>query len=178
MKGFGSFGTGFFSTSTYPHPASLTLGVNGKVGAKQYCNETGGNCKTIEEITAGNSTNTVTQTDVIPAGAVMAFNLSTCPSGWQTSNGANGTVDLRGVFVRGLDSGVGKDPNRTLGSYQADAIAPHTHQMGSARMDTGSGFQSATLYTQVAGRMPTMTNGGAGPETRPKNVALLYCQKI
>lgn len=42
--GFGSNGTGYFSTTTYSLPTSLTLGVNGSVGAHMYCDENGSNC--------------------------------------------------------------------------------------------------------------------------------------
>jgi hypothetical protein len=35
--------------------------------------------------------------------------------------------DGRGLAIRGLDNGRGIDPGRALGSYQADAIAAHTH---------------------------------------------------
>lgn len=35
--------------------------------------------------------------------------------------------DLRGVFIRGLDSGRGIDPSRTIGSQQAYAFQQHNH---------------------------------------------------
>lgn len=35
--------------------------------------------------------------------------------------------DLRGEFVRGLDSGRGVDTGRTLGSSQSDDVKPHNH---------------------------------------------------
>jgi len=53
-----------------------------------------------------------------PSGAVIAFNLSACPTGWIAANGSNGTPDLRGEFIRGLDSGRGVDGSRTLASAQ------------------------------------------------------------
>ncbi len=46
VNGFGSTGTGFFSTSTFVLPSILTLGVNGKIGATEYCDITGANCST------------------------------------------------------------------------------------------------------------------------------------
>lgn len=52
----------------------------------------------------------------------MAFNLSSCPSGWITADGTNGTPDLRGEFIRGLDSGRGVDSGRTLGSSQGQGV--------------------------------------------------------
>jgi len=41
----------------------------------------------------------------VPLGAVVAFNLASCPTGYSPANGSNGTPDLRGEFIRGLDSG-------------------------------------------------------------------------
>ena len=80
----------------------------------------------------------------VPAGMVMHFAGSAAPDGWLACDGspvaradyadlfsAIGTVygagdgsttfnlpDLRGEFLRGLDSGRGVDANRTLGSAQ------------------------------------------------------------
>ncbi|MFZ3233123.1 MAG: hypothetical protein WA194_06490 [Patescibacteria group bacterium] len=69
----------------------------------------------------------------MPAGAVVAFYGTACPTGWSpadgTANGVKktdgtpGTLDLRGEFVRGLDAaGVGArnvDTGRTLGTPQS-----------------------------------------------------------
>lgn len=55
---------------------------------------------------------------LVPAGAVEAFNLGSCPSGWIASDGTSSTVDMRGYFVRGLDTGGGVDPARVLGTLQ------------------------------------------------------------
>ncbi len=45
VGGFGSTGSGFFSTvPSYALPASLLLGINGKVGAVEYCDQLGSNC--------------------------------------------------------------------------------------------------------------------------------------
>lgn len=38
---------------------------------------------------------------IVPTGAIMAFNLITCPSGWSEADGINGRPDLRGEFIRG-----------------------------------------------------------------------------
>lgn len=128
-----------------------------------------------------------------PQGMVAHFNRSTCPDGWVASNGANGTRDVRGTFIRALDIGRGIDTGRTLGSYQAEN-APHLNDYQIRRGNIGTlawgstgtyGLPTNGAYTawQATGE------GGAGGdrwqirmrlkggETRPKNVALLACQK-
>ena len=44
-------------------------------------------------------------TDSIPKGAIMAFNLASCPTDWSPADGNSGRPDLRGYFIRGLYSG-------------------------------------------------------------------------
>jgi len=67
---------------------------------------------------------------------VGAFNGSSCPAGWTAADGsgdekdttgANTTLDLRGEFIRGLDSGRGIDASRTLRSWQKPTVIPHEH---------------------------------------------------
>lgn len=115
----------------------------------------------------------------VPAGAVMPFNSSTCPSGWIASDGTNGTVDLRGYFVRGLNTGsTGNDPNRTLGSTQEDEFESHTHYVSPMRAygTIYGGGSNRSAYAPDGQSLTSSATGGT--ETRPKNVALLYCQKI
>ncbi len=40
----------------------------------------------------------------VPPGAVMAFNLTTCPTNWSEADGGGGRPNLRGQFIRGLNS--------------------------------------------------------------------------
>ncbi|MFZ3232079.1 MAG: hypothetical protein WA194_00815 [Patescibacteria group bacterium] len=40
----------------------------------------------------------------VPPGAVMAFNLPACPTGWSEADGGSGRPNLRGQFIRGLNS--------------------------------------------------------------------------
>jgi hypothetical protein len=53
-----------------------------------------------------------------PSGAIIAFNLASCPTGWSAADGGGGRPDLRGEFVRGLDSGRGVDAGRVRGTPQ------------------------------------------------------------
>jgi hypothetical protein len=113
----------------------------------------------------------------VPKGAVMAFNLAACPGGWSLMDGTSGTVDMRGQFVRGLNtSGSGTDPSRVLASLQADQLQDHVHNYnsGTAAQAAAGGAVAAGL----AGASTTIpTSGNHGTETRPTNYAFLYCQK-
>ena len=112
----------------------------------------------------------------IPTGAVMYFNLSSCPvsSGWLPADGTSGTPDLRGEFIRGLDNGRGVDSGRTLASWQEDMFKSHTHSYTSyGSMQPQSGNSTSVWYSTSAGK----TGATGGSETRPRNVALIACVK-
>lgn len=98
-----------------------------------------------------------------------------------TTHGSLGQLpDLRGYFIRGF----GTNSNTTtslsavsgpFGQRQTDEFERHTHGI-SARQDASGGGGGAyinyltniTVQTQAAGE---------STETRPKNIALLYCIK-
>ena len=111
------------------------------------------------------------------------FNSASCPSGWVAANGTNGTVDLRGEFIRGLDSGRGVDAGRVLASSQTDLFKAHNHYAGhgikgdiARQFGTTGNLSSVTERTSFSGGQPyTSTTGGV--ETRPRNVALQPCMK-
>jgi len=134
-----------------------------------------------------------------PEGAIMAFYLSACPSGWVAADGTNSTPDLRGRFVRGRDDAgtgaAGIDPGgvRAIGNEQTDAFQGHRHTMGGYSPVAASGGNTA-LGPLDPGGAPTPAyninigpftlyedNGGGTPrtaaETRPRNVALIYCMR-
>jgi microcystin-dependent protein len=102
--------------------------------------------------------------------------------------------DMRGGFLRGLDNGRGVDPDgetRAVGSEQEDALQNIT-----ARWD-GAIFSSAycsgaVYYTNGGGSVKNYVAGSTAnypwnfdasrvartsKETRPRNVAVLYCIK-
>jgi phage-related tail fiber protein len=81
--------------------------------------------------------------------------------------------DLRGEFLRAWDDGRGVDTARAIGTWQADRLRSHTHEIevnstsaAGPRLATGTGASGA-------GTIPTVAAGGA--ETNPRNVALLAC---
>lgn len=116
----------------------------------------------------------------IPTGAVMFFNLASCPPGWLPANGTSGTPDLRGEFIRGLDGGRGVDAGRTLGTWQTDMLKSHTHTSkgeitSTPPLSTVSQVLMQTNDTTV--KLTVNTTATGGTETRPRNVALLACIK-
>ena len=145
---------------------------------------------------------TAVQQALIPAGAVQAFAMNSAPSGWLAADGSNvnrttyaalfsaiGTTygsgdgsttfdlpDLRGYFVRGSGTNGDGTAAGTFGVKQADDLKSHSHNytrynVTSPRTSGGTGnFWSDTA--EVA----TSTTGGT--ETRPKNIAMLYCIKF
>jgi hypothetical protein len=70
--------------------------------------------------------------------------------------------DLRGVFLRGLDSGKGLDPSRVLATFQADMFASHTH-IQTAHAHTITDPQHQHLYQSGAGGGGTSGSGSTGP---------------
>lgn len=91
--------------------------------------------------------------------------------------------DMRGEFVRGLDDGRGVDAGRAIGSAQGHAIESHSHQVyGQDNNALPNGASSAELANVEPPGSPAAVNQVAtgntgGTETRPRNIALLYCIK-
>jgi len=100
--------------------------------------------------------------------------------------------DLRGEFVRGFDNGRGVNPGRVFGSSEAQQVSEHYHavlSVGSGAVTVGAGniatatVAGTSVAAGTAANANVMTSGvygstSAGAETRPRNVALLYCIKI
>lgn len=137
-----------------------------------------------------------------PPGAVMAFAMSTVPTGWLECNGAavsrstyaalfgnigttwgsgNGSTtfnvpDLRGEFIRGWDHSKGTDIGRELGSYQSGQNEAHTHTVAHSKL---SGVSAGVNI--CGGSSPTTdtttTSSSGETEARPRNWSLMYCIK-
>jgi microcystin-dependent protein len=99
-----------------------------------------------------------------------------------TTYGSAGKLpDLRGYFVRGSGTNSDGAASGTFGGKQADSFANHNHTINSGQQNgisSGCGadntYQKANDYACGLG-----TTGSSGEtETRPKNIAMLYCIKI
>jgi microcystin-dependent protein len=139
-----------------------------------------------------------------PAGSVVAFASNTAPSGYIKANGAqigrvayadlfavcgttfgsgNGSTtftipDLRGEFLRGWDDARTIDNGRAFGSYQAGNVGSHTHNVTVFRYSySGGHFSPDRNYHSEFTQAQTTDNGTQQGETRPRNVAMLYCIK-
>ena len=114
----------------------------------------------------------------VPAGAVVAFDSAECPNGdWKEYKAAHGR------FVRGIDrSGSNIDPSgeRNPGSFQEDEVKAHSHVTAQlAMVPRGQGAQPGDDHNpgNWVGSRKLDVEVSKGEESRPKNVALLYCIK-
>jgi hypothetical protein len=146
-------------------------------------------------VSDGNTGNTTILANIaglgtaLPNGSIIAVNSGTCPPGWLPANGTQSTVDLRGVYIRGLDTGAGRDTGRVLASYQADAFKDHSHTLPATfrtSMSTAStvggpaqgGFLATTANFTTATDSQGVVSGNTDVETRPDSVVYLYCQLV
>jgi len=100
--------------------------------------------------------------------------------------------NLRGEFIRGWDNGRGVDDTRTFGSSQVDALTDHNHTVRSEgqssddgdnlrNTDNDNNAPSRTSFTnRVMGVGDFIDDSSTvtATETRPRNIALMYCIKI
>lgn len=143
---------------------------------------------------------------LFPAGAIMAFAMNSAPSGWLEANGASiSTIgvnaalfaaigytyggsgssfnlpDLRGIFIRGSGSQTisGTTYSGTFAGKQNDELKGHTHTVTDVDVANSVGRGSGSTSTAFVGTSTTRTTSSTGgTETRPANVALLYCIKL
>ncbi len=159
-------------------------------------------------------------------GMVVPFPMTTPPEGWLVCDGravsrttyaalfalvgtsygsGNGSTtfnlpDLRGEFIRGVDQERGIDPDRALGSGQADAVKAHTHTGTTSSagahshtynylaVSSGSVFQAGSNWGTVSTGDSTSSAGAhvhnvsvdssGGAESRPRNIAMVFYIKF
>ena len=105
--------------------------------------------------------------------------------------------DLRGEFIRGWDNTRGIDSGRTIGSWQVDELKSHSHtgitnttgahthtysgmynSRGPINGDTGLVYQNTQTTSSSGAHSHTVTiDSTGGTETRPRNIAMMYCIK-
>ena len=160
-----------------------TLRYNGSSNAMELCNGTGWQIMGVG----------------VPAGTISAFASTTCPTGWSEY------APARGRFLRGIDNGafMDADGTRAPGSTQEGSLVMNTssgdstirvfslkgngaHGLGGLNYDSptsiaGSIAGFSGVFVQALGN--TEETWGSGyfdgnyvGVTRPKNVAVTYCQ--
>ena len=91
--------------------------------------------------------------------------------------------DLRGIFVRGSGEQTisGKAYNKTFATKEQDAVITHTHNYNPWNAAGGSfagGGGAAAVASAGNTAATTNPSTGTSDETRPANIALLYCIKF
>jgi microcystin-dependent protein len=104
------------------------------------------------------------------------------------TNGAGGAgtthfrvPDLRGYFVRGVGTNADGTASGTFGAKQADSIIDHTHNYTRNTVANVVSVGGPTTFFYAPGAATSLgvnspNNGGV--ETRPNNIAMLYCIKF
>jgi microcystin-dependent protein len=143
---------------------------------------------TANELADNSVTQAKTNNSLVPTGAIMAFGMNSVPTGWLECNGQSTTgytalaalvganvPDLRGYFVRGTGTNSDGTVSGAFGAKQTDEFKSHNHNISVLGIvgGTNPGVQDAI---QNSTQSYTTTNTG-GTETRPRNIALLYCIK-
>lgn len=179
--------------------ASVTAAGAAKDGAVTAQVRAEGSLITMQQTLAVAKNEILAQAGPVPIGMEATFPVNTIPSGWLVEDGRTITKvaypelvkyltgsdtaqtatlpDMRGEFARGADLGRGVDTGRTVGSWQADEFKSHSHSVpyigdrsGTRSNTAGDGGGVYILYTPPSG-----STGGV--ETRPRNIAKVWCIK-
>ncbi|QDH64149.1 phage tail protein [Pseudomonas azotoformans] len=86
--------------------------------------------------------------------------------------------ESRGEFLRGWDHGRGVDVGRGIGSLQAEALKTTSLNPGFNVLTGGATTANVSVGGgQFASRPATELSIGSGSETRPRNLAVMWCIK-
>jgi hypothetical protein len=130
---------------------------------------------------------------VVPRGAVMAFDLAACPAGWSAMTDAQGRVIVGTSTGVALDAKVGAD-QVTLTAAQMPAHAHGVNDPGHSHVVDntinygipptfstagGQGVGQAPIASRAAATGISLQNAGGGQpfDNRQASLALLYCKK-
>jgi hypothetical protein len=146
---------------------------------------------------ATNATNATLANDVktLPTGAVMAFDLAACPTGWAAFTAAQNHVIVGVGPGLALDQAVGADSLALsvaqMPSHSHGVSDPgHSHTPGNANnfisdggsinagVGGGGGFSFTTFTSVQATGISIVATGGGQPfDNRQASLPLLYCKK-
>jgi phage-related tail fiber protein len=149
----------------------------------------------------------IAQASALPVGATVAFPLDKVAPGFLELDGSVksiavypdlaaflGTVfnkgdegagnfrlpESRGEFLRGWDHGRGVDTGRVVGSWQDHAFQNHLHalrQTVTTATSTGTGLAVVISGSGTGANSDVPMTGNVGNETRPRNLAVVWCIK-
>ncbi|QZI69557.1 phage tail protein [Pseudomonas protegens] len=146
----------------------------------------------------------VAQSSSLPVGSMVAFPRASVPPGFLEIDGSVQSVaaypdlaaylgttfnkggegagnfrlpESRGEFLRGWDHGRGVDPGRVLGSWQADELKSHDHMLEGSLNFTYSLNPDGNFKPFKNGPSTYKTGTTGGGETRPRNLAVMWCIK-
>ena len=135
-------------------------------------------------------------TSAVPAGAVMHFNLSSCPSGWTDKTSSWGGMYIvnlpsSGTLAATVGTALTNTENRPVGQHTHSINDPgHGHNIGywtayggpasggnSGNKFLGSGWYAYLINTSNSTTGITINNAGSVAGTNAPYVQLLVCQK-
>ncbi len=125
--------------------------------------------------------------NLVPTSAVIAFLASSCPTWRKPADGTDGTTDLRGQFLRWINSFDNRsssrsdwkqDPDgasRIFGSYEADQFKSHSHNYQRIlNWSVSTSWRApSTAWTDSS----QSTLSAWWNETRGKNIGVIFCVK-
>ena len=120
---------------------------------------------------------------LVPSGAIMAFNLDACPSGWAAADGDNGTLDLQGRFPIGVGD-LPQGGSIALG----DGGGSHQYRIGGTGQHKNDGCCGSDYIHQIRyewqGESSATANAGtsqvwsAYTNHLPPYAGLIYCERL
>ncbi|WP_236381929.1 phage tail protein [Pseudomonas marginalis] len=148
----------------------------------------------------------IAQSSALPVGSMVAFPVDKVPVGFLEIDGSVKSVaaypdlakflgaafnkgdegagnfrlpESRGEFLRGWDHGRGVDAGRSVGSFQTDVFKTHTHEYDTMQGGGTANSVSDTIAAQNDATSQTgrITGAAGGSETRPRNIAVMWCIK-
>ncbi len=141
--------------------------------------------------------------NMIPTTMVGAFLSTTCPAWRKPADGTNSTIDLRGQFLRGLNtfdngsttrSDGNQDPDggsRSVWSYESDSFQWHIHNLEWnwfnnwwsydyrlwRQTETNTTSRNTRSHIRITSPVSDWTNWTPriSSETRGRNIAIIFC---